>query len=545
MCQNSESGRDHNPAVQLQGPFLQSKLIPPPTHRNVIMISAGTGVNPMFQLIRDYLLVGSSNRDAGMGTHSRLVLLWQNSVEGDLYCADELTTLQAKAKGLLEVTALISGDMTRRNVPGNAFRRAKAKLMKKGAEAGLVSTRVQPQGEGVDQESAEQALERDMPSGLDRLELGRELSRVSEEDSNFTRASRSNRSMGGGRDLERGGSSGRRDLPWLSSSGKRRSKSGGRQDRGGGGGGGGESKTPSDSGIEHPRRGEGVSARSPVVADGENIWSEEAGQEDRGGNYSGSTDALSSDPRQGLPSWRAGRNDAARNVMGCSSGHSAETQRSGIRLADSIRAAGVDRGRWSKGAGSKNTGGPPKGTVGRTGGGGGGKGKGSHFFAGKKTRVDMTEYSSGDGQSEAAAGARRKTKRGASRRRSAGRVAGRARASPLDDVRRLFMFSCSVGAFSIFYESEEGGWPAWGALVLVCHMKDHPACDNPDRFLLQGMLSLGECQDARVRTCYLRRRPKNIEGCLVLEKRSLSLAFPQSLSSEFRQRLYVPVPPHK
>ena len=35
-----------NPAVQLQGPFLQDRLIPPPAHRNVIMIAAGTGVNP-------------------------------------------------------------------------------------------------------------------------------------------------------------------------------------------------------------------------------------------------------------------------------------------------------------------------------------------------------------------------------------------------------------------------------------------------------------------------------------------------------------------
>ncbi|CBJ27734.1 peroxidase [Ectocarpus siliculosus] len=35
-----------NVAVQLQGPFLVNKLAPPPAHRNVIMIAAGTGVNP-------------------------------------------------------------------------------------------------------------------------------------------------------------------------------------------------------------------------------------------------------------------------------------------------------------------------------------------------------------------------------------------------------------------------------------------------------------------------------------------------------------------
>lgn len=35
-----------NAAVQLQGPFLVDSLQPPPAHRNVIMIAAGTGINP-------------------------------------------------------------------------------------------------------------------------------------------------------------------------------------------------------------------------------------------------------------------------------------------------------------------------------------------------------------------------------------------------------------------------------------------------------------------------------------------------------------------
>ena len=35
-----------NATVQLQGPFLVDSLSPPPAHRNVIMIAAGTGINP-------------------------------------------------------------------------------------------------------------------------------------------------------------------------------------------------------------------------------------------------------------------------------------------------------------------------------------------------------------------------------------------------------------------------------------------------------------------------------------------------------------------
>ncbi|CAM9633940.1 unnamed protein product [Ectocarpus sp. 4 AP-2014] len=88
-------------------------------------------------MIRDHTTPGSSVT----GVHSRLVLLWQSSVEADLYCADELTALQAKVNGLLEVTALTSGDTTRCNIPENTFRRAIARLMSKGVTAGLVSGR--------------------------------------------------------------------------------------------------------------------------------------------------------------------------------------------------------------------------------------------------------------------------------------------------------------------------------------------------------------------------------------------------------------------
>lgn len=51
----AETKDPDNPAVQLQGPFVIKKLIPPPAHRNVVMIAAGTGINPMVQQIRDYL----------------------------------------------------------------------------------------------------------------------------------------------------------------------------------------------------------------------------------------------------------------------------------------------------------------------------------------------------------------------------------------------------------------------------------------------------------------------------------------------------------
>ncbi|CAM9957735.1 unnamed protein product, partial [Ectocarpus sp. 8 AP-2014] len=102
-----------NAVVQLQGPFLVNKLAPPPAHRNVIMIAAGTGVNPSAQ-----------RWDTTFSTRSRLVLVWQSTTEADFYGTDEITAMQ-KSNGLLEVTALTSEGGRRRNAPGTAFRKAR------------------------------------------------------------------------------------------------------------------------------------------------------------------------------------------------------------------------------------------------------------------------------------------------------------------------------------------------------------------------------------------------------------------------------------
>lgn len=126
---------------------------------------------------------------------------------------------------------MISGDITRRNVPGNAFRRAKARLIKKGIEAGLVSRGADATrdpdadgGEAGDQESGKatpseaggsselkQDDEDKIGDGLIRgahlrnHRLTRALSRVTEEDnmsigSSFVTSARTF----GGKDLESG-----------------------------------------------------------------------------------------------------------------------------------------------------------------------------------------------------------------------------------------------------------------------------------------------------------------------------------------------------
>lgn len=144
------------------------------------------------------------------------------------------TLKQAKAS-LLEVTALISGDITRRNVPGNAFRHAKERLIKKSRKAGLVRRGAGGTGDtGTDQGSRrDQTLERATSSGeggsnefkqadagnldgdavsgvpMHRHKFERELSRVTEEE-HMSRESSFACSTGGfgGRDAETGGGSG-------------------------------------------------------------------------------------------------------------------------------------------------------------------------------------------------------------------------------------------------------------------------------------------------------------------------------------------------
>lgn len=130
------------------------------------------------------------------------------------------------------MTVILSGDKTRRNLPGNAFRRAKARLIKQGVKAGLVNRGAGARrdtgaggGRAGDQASgratsigAERSDEfkhedEDAPGDervreahLRRHNLARVLSRVSEEDSVSLGSSfvNSGRTIAG-RDLESGG----------------------------------------------------------------------------------------------------------------------------------------------------------------------------------------------------------------------------------------------------------------------------------------------------------------------------------------------------
>ncbi|CAM9298493.1 unnamed protein product [Ectocarpus sp. 4 AP-2014] len=132
-----------NPSVQLQGPFVIQKLVPPPPHRNVIMIAAGTGINPMVQQIRDYLALPKSGAQS---SKSRLALVWQATSEADLFGADEIAAMQEKSDGLLEVVMLISGKHRKRNIPGAVFRKGAETFLKK---AGLISPSVSSPGNSI------------------------------------------------------------------------------------------------------------------------------------------------------------------------------------------------------------------------------------------------------------------------------------------------------------------------------------------------------------------------------------------------------------
>lgn len=124
-----------------------------------------------------------------------------------------------KAKGLLEVTVLISGDISRRNRPDKALRLAKARAMKRRKHASVSPTtgevgsgdggEVNQQGERKEEKTAEGGNQKHrLPPH--RLKLTRDLSRVPEEDS-VSRASSSvyGKAMGSSAwDIEAGNGSG-------------------------------------------------------------------------------------------------------------------------------------------------------------------------------------------------------------------------------------------------------------------------------------------------------------------------------------------------
>eukprot|EP00904_Undaria_pinnatifida_P010977 jgi/Undpi1/7009/HiC_scaffold_21.g09483.m1 len=62
-------------------------------------------------------------------SRSRLALVWQCASEAELYGMDEITGMQARSKGLLELTVLVSGHHRKRNVPGAAFAKAKRNIL--------------------------------------------------------------------------------------------------------------------------------------------------------------------------------------------------------------------------------------------------------------------------------------------------------------------------------------------------------------------------------------------------------------------------------
>ncbi|CAN0232276.1 unnamed protein product, partial [Ectocarpus sp. 12 AP-2014] len=164
-----------------------------------------------------------------------------------------------------------------------------------------------------------------------------------------------------------------------------------------------------------------------------------AGRRGSGGGSSVDTDWRSTRRKSPARNSTGGPRDSSRDGLG------GDSTRSGIRVAESIRAAGLDRGRWSKkkarGRNLKLYSHPD----GDDGGGGNGSGGGrsnptaprfhSSYRSKIGTRDGVADDSSGNGQGRPPKtfGARRKGRRWASRDRSAVRGAGQPAGSPLDD----------------------------------------------------------------------------------------------------------------
>ncbi|ELA40901.1 uncharacterized protein VICG_02041 [Vittaforma corneae ATCC 50505] len=68
--------------------------------RNVLMIAGGTGVTPMFQLLREHILSGINATD--------FTLLFLNRTDKDVFLQSELETLKKKSNGKLQIIHIFS-----------------------------------------------------------------------------------------------------------------------------------------------------------------------------------------------------------------------------------------------------------------------------------------------------------------------------------------------------------------------------------------------------------------------------------------------------
>lgn len=68
--------------------------------KNVLMIAGGTGVTPMFQLLREHILSGINTTD--------FTLLFLNKTDKDAFLLSELETLKKKSNGKLQIIHIFS-----------------------------------------------------------------------------------------------------------------------------------------------------------------------------------------------------------------------------------------------------------------------------------------------------------------------------------------------------------------------------------------------------------------------------------------------------
>lgn len=68
--------------------------------KNVLMIAAGTGITPMFQILKDQISSGLNKTD--------FTLLFLNYTDNDIFLLNELESLKKKSNGKLQITHILS-----------------------------------------------------------------------------------------------------------------------------------------------------------------------------------------------------------------------------------------------------------------------------------------------------------------------------------------------------------------------------------------------------------------------------------------------------
>ncbi|CAM9211586.1 unnamed protein product [Discosporangium mesarthrocarpum] len=99
--------------ITIQGPHPMGNLNAPPFYKNLVLVAGGTGINPMIQLARNYVI--SDDQEA---REARISIVWQVHALQDLYGLEKLEAMQLRFGRSLSVSIVVTNGQRLSDVHG-------------------------------------------------------------------------------------------------------------------------------------------------------------------------------------------------------------------------------------------------------------------------------------------------------------------------------------------------------------------------------------------------------------------------------------------